>query len=455
MTDSDTSPSPQRPPSGDGPRPAVPEDPKGPHREARLPPLWRNRDYNLWWSGTAVSGLGTHVSALAFPLLILAVTGSAADAGIAATCEAAGRVAALLPAGVVADRHPRRALLAGASLVQSATMGGVFWAVAAGRPGLPLIAALALAQGVAAAAFAGAAAPIVRRIVPAPQLKAAYARVQARDFGAQLAGAPLGATLFTMARWAPFLADALSFGAVTLACLFVRTPLGPDTAGRTAVRPPLLRDLLTGLACIRSNPFLRYAMLWSAVTNMLLAGLGFMFIVTLRGHGAPPSTIGGAEALASACALGGALAAGQVVQRVSGHRIILIVSWMVAAGVGSLVLLASRPWLAALCLGASLVLVTPLNVVFTTGVMANVPDATTARVLTTMGTAAQSFAWLAPAASGALADAFGVDAPILAIAVGLALLAVANHAVPAVRRLGAGPEGSGEAAPDAPQGKER
>ncbi|CAG7613326.1 MFS transporter [Actinacidiphila bryophytorum] len=452
MTDSDTSPSPQPPPSGDDPPPAVPADPTGSRHAPRPAPLWRNRDYNLWWSGTAVSGLGTHISALAFPLLILAVTGSAADAGIAGTCEAAGRVAGLLPAGVAADRYPRRALLAGASLVQAAAMGGVFWAVAAGSPGLPLIAALALAQGLAAAAFTGAAAPIVRRIVPAGQLKAAYARVQARDYGAQLAGAPLGAALFTTARWAPFLADALSFGAVTLACLFVRTPLGPDTPGRTAARPPVLSDLLTGLAYIRSRAFLRYAMLWSAVTNLLLAGLGFMFVVTLRSHGASPSTIGGAEALAAACALGGALAAGQVVQRVPGHRIVLTVSWLLAGGVGSLVLLASRPWLAALCLGASLVLVTPLNVVFTTGVTENVSDAMTARVLTTIGTAAQSLAWLAPAASGALADSFGVDAPVLAIAAGLALLAAANHAVPAVRRLGAASAGNGEAAP---HGQER
>ncbi|XES00314.1 hypothetical protein HEP87_59260 [Streptomyces sp. S1D4-11] len=74
----------------------------------------------------------------------------------------------------------------------------------------------------------------MKRIVPASQVRTAFARVEARDYGAQLAGAPLGGALFSWARWAPFLVDALSFGAVALACLFLRTPLGPDATDRPA-----------------------------------------------------------------------------------------------------------------------------------------------------------------------------------------------------------------------------
>ncbi|MFF7475029.1 MFS transporter [Streptomyces sp. NPDC008092] len=399
------------------------------------PSLWRNRDHNLWWSGTAVSALGTSVSRLAFPLLVLAATGSAAAAGVVGTCASAGLAAGLLPAGVVADRCSRRALLVEASLIQLTVMAAVCWQVAVGHLWLPLIAFLALVQGLASAVFAGAAAPLVRRIVPGAQLRTAFARAEVRDQSTQLAGAPLGGTLFALARWAPFLADALSYAAVTLACLLIRTPMGPDPAERAARRPPLRRDLLAGLVFVRGVPFLRYTLLWSALMNLLITGTGFMFIVTLRQHGASSSEIGSAEGIATACGLGGALASGWVVRRVGGHRLVLLVSWMLVCGVAGLVPLAGRPWAAGLCLGASIVLLTPLNAVFGAAMVAMVPDAMAARVLTSVNMAVQSCGWLAPVLCGALADAFGVRAPLIVIAAGLALLAAANHLVPAMGQL--------------------
>ena len=42
----------------------------------KLPQLWGNRDYMLLWSGQAVSALGTQVSTIAFPFLVLTLTGS-------------------------------------------------------------------------------------------------------------------------------------------------------------------------------------------------------------------------------------------------------------------------------------------------------------------------------------------------------------------------------------------
>ena len=50
--------------------------------------LWRNRDYMLLWSGQALSDIGGAVSELAFPLLVLAVTHSPAQAGFVAALRA-------------------------------------------------------------------------------------------------------------------------------------------------------------------------------------------------------------------------------------------------------------------------------------------------------------------------------------------------------------------------------
>src|SRR5258707_4021956 len=44
--------------------------------------LWRNQDYLLLWCGQAISTIGGSVSGLAFPLLVLAVTGSPIYGGL-------------------------------------------------------------------------------------------------------------------------------------------------------------------------------------------------------------------------------------------------------------------------------------------------------------------------------------------------------------------------------------
>jgi hypothetical protein len=43
-------------------------------------PLRNNRDFNLLWSGLAVSVIGTRISTLAYPLLVVSVTHSPAKA---------------------------------------------------------------------------------------------------------------------------------------------------------------------------------------------------------------------------------------------------------------------------------------------------------------------------------------------------------------------------------------
>ena len=70
--------------------------------------LWFNRDYMLLWSGQIVSNIGTQVSQLAFPLLILELTGSAAQAGFAGALRAVPYLLFSLPAGALIDRWDRK-----------------------------------------------------------------------------------------------------------------------------------------------------------------------------------------------------------------------------------------------------------------------------------------------------------------------------------------------------------
>src|SRR5204863_5346880 len=71
-------------------------------------PLRRNRDFILLWSGQVVSTVGTRVTAVAFPLLVLAQTHSPAKAGLVGFAQTLPYMLFYLPAGALVDRWDRR-----------------------------------------------------------------------------------------------------------------------------------------------------------------------------------------------------------------------------------------------------------------------------------------------------------------------------------------------------------
>src|SRR5579859_2206674 len=73
--------------------------------------LWRNRDYLLLWGGQVISMTGSQVSQLVFPLLILALTHSPAQTGIAAALQSLPYLILSLPAGALVDRWNRKRVM--------------------------------------------------------------------------------------------------------------------------------------------------------------------------------------------------------------------------------------------------------------------------------------------------------------------------------------------------------
>src|SRR5579871_2002392 len=73
--------------------------------------LWYNRDYLLLWSGQAISAIGTQISQFAFPLLILDLTHSPAQAGLAGDLRFIPYLIFSLPAGTFIDRWDRKQIM--------------------------------------------------------------------------------------------------------------------------------------------------------------------------------------------------------------------------------------------------------------------------------------------------------------------------------------------------------
>lgn len=70
-------------------------------------PLRKNKQFQLLWFGSAVSQLGSELTKLAMPLLVLSLTGSPGWAGVVAGASIAASILAQIPAGVWVDRWDR------------------------------------------------------------------------------------------------------------------------------------------------------------------------------------------------------------------------------------------------------------------------------------------------------------------------------------------------------------
>ena len=110
-------------------------------------PLRRNRDFMLLQTGQLLSAGGTQITSIAYPLLVLSVTGSAAKAGFVAFARLVAMVLFALPAGLAADRWSRKALMIAADVVRLLAVGALAVAILSDSIVFGAIAVVAFIEG--------------------------------------------------------------------------------------------------------------------------------------------------------------------------------------------------------------------------------------------------------------------------------------------------------------------
>jgi MFS family permease len=393
------------------------QQPASPAAEPKPPSLWRSRDYLGLWAGDAVSTLGSSMSAIAYPLLVLFATGSVADAGVITAANMLGALLTTLWGGALADRVSRRALLLGSPLVQAAAVGTVAVLVHRGYTPIALLAAAAAVGGLAGGVRGAARTPAIRRIVPKEQMAVASSQVQGRDMAAQFFGGPLGGLLFSVARWLPFGADALSYLFSSLGAALIRRPLGPDRAEEREERSSMWADVREGLRYVRTVPFLRFIATWTPAVNM---------IAVLRHRGADPTTIGLVNSIALVGGVTGAVLGPLVLRRVRAKLLFLAGGWIFTAA-ALLTAVLPAPWEIGCAVFLVMLAVVPLNAALEAYQVRLVPDRFSGRVSAVVGFGAQALQWVGPLAAGVLADSLGPQTAMLVVAASLVPVSVVAH----------------------------
>lgn len=381
-------------------------------------PLHRNGDFRRLWIGQAFSELGSTASALAYPLLVLALTGSPVKAGLVGSANLAAQAVCGLPAGALVDRWNRRRVLIGCEAVRTVALGFLVLAILAGWASLPVIIAVGVVSSAAGALFGPAQSAALRHIVPTAQLPRASARNEARSYAAELAGPPLGGALFAVARFVPFLADAVSYVISLVAVASIRRPLQDERHGE---HQPLWQAVPQGLRFVVKEPFLRAVLAVAPIVNAAFAGLMFVLIVVLRERGMPAVGIGAVQSVILVGGLVGALAAPWFQHRIRTPVLIVAALWFIVGLVGAAALVPGTYAVAAL-LAIAILPGPTINAGLFGYQIAITPDAMQGRVDSAISLLAQALGPVAPLLGGLLIEwwggrwAFGFFAATLAVA---------------------------------------
>lgn len=395
----------------------------------------------LLWGGEAVSELGSQVSTVAFPLLILTLTGSPSKAGVVGLAKWLPLAVCAVPAGMLADRVDRRRLMIASDAVRAGALGSVAVMLWLGGLSYLQVVVVAFLDGALFVTSYIAERGALRQVVAVEQLPDAVAQNQARSFGALIAGPPLGGLLFALGRALPFIVDTISFIASIAGLSLIRTSFQEPRAMRRGG----WRESFVGFGWLWCRPFFRTTLLLFAAGNPLYTGLYLLAILLAKHSGASSAEVGMMFAIIGGGGLLGAVLARPLWRRASARSLLVANDWLIVAVVPVLAV-AHNAVLIGLIVAAAELLTPAGNAVVTGARVATTADHLQGRVAAASTTLAMSLGWLGPLAVGLAFEHAGPTATVLLI-VGWALaLALAVTSAPALRTPPSVPAGAGASA---------
>lgn len=251
----------------------------------------------------------------AAPLVaVLALGATAAQTGYLQTAQTLPFLLLSLPAGVLADRMSRRALMTAAECVRAASLLGLLALLWMGGLGLGWLAALGFLGAVGTVAYNVAAPALVPRLVPASDLASANRWLELARSSAFSAGPAAGGALvgWMGAPVAYVIATTLSLLAAALLAGL------PADAPKPVTRRRLLAELREGAAFVGTHPLLRPVLTTAVFFNTAWFVLQAVYVVyAIERLGLTAAGVGITLGVYGGGMLAGALAAPWLARRLS------------------------------------------------------------------------------------------------------------------------------------------
>nr|WP_269778424.1 MFS transporter [Microbacterium sp. MAH-37] len=271
------------------------------------------RDFRWLMSSSWTSNVGDGIALAAAPLLIASMTSSPILVASGAMLQFLPWLLFGLYAGAIADRFDRRMLVMVANGVRAVIVLGLVVFLITGTANIWIVLTVSFLYGTAEVLADTTTSTLLPSMVKAADLGTGNARLQAGFLVAnQLAGPPLGAFLFAIGSFWPFLLQVLCVSvAVLLISRIARQPVparpaagsGAEAdAGRTHIR----HDIMEGLRWTWHNKPVRTLIIIILTFNVTWAApWGILVLYATEHLGMGPVGYG---ALTTASALGGLVA---------------------------------------------------------------------------------------------------------------------------------------------------
>lgn len=396
-----------------------------------MKPLSRNRDYTLLWTGRAASEFGVSATTIAFPLLVLAITGSAASSGLVLGAVGVAELVTGLPAGALVDRWNRKRIMLACEAAQAVAAASVVATVLFHVVSVPQLIVVAAVTGVCAALFDPAENASLPTLVSSEQVPTAVAMNTARASLGQLSGTAAGGFLFAVGRFVPFATEMFTHLGALAVLPFVRLPPRP---ARTEPQGHIGHDIAEGLSWVWGQRPIRVTAMCAVALNLFFTAFYLTVIVTAREHGVPAGEIGVMAAMLGAGGLLGALAAPYLRRKLSPHVAIAGVFWVLTALIPVAVLISNGYLLGVLFLVMALLPPTANTTIISEQLLLTADDMR-GRLSSVIGLLTGVAAAVGPILGGGMTEVFGGHTSVLVCAAGTAIVTVFATTSPALRQF--------------------
>lgn len=286
--------------------------------------LWRNRDYTLLWGGQALSDIGGAVSELAFPLLVLAVTHSPAQAGFVAALRALPATLFSLIAGVLVDRWDRKWVMLVCDTGRALSLASIPIAFALGHLTVWQLYITAFVEGTLMIMFMLAKTAAMSQVVTPMQLTTAIAQEEFVEGTTSLFGPPLAGVLYTLNMMLPFITDAISYIISIVTMVLIGTPFQRK---RISTGRNVWSEIAGGILWVWHQPFILTMTLLMGAGAFVFSGNGLMIIILAQQQHASAVVIGLIFAFGGIGSILGSLLAPRLEHRLTVGQSILLCRW--------------------------------------------------------------------------------------------------------------------------------